>query len=54
MARIAVTRSWPDEDALQVVIEVDGEHPDALDMAAARALKLYGDALGVTLAADDD
>jgi len=53
MAKVVILRSWPDDDDLQVIIEVDHEYPDALAEATRAALNTYAEALGVTVAKDE-
>ena len=56
MARIRITRRWPDGETLSVSVEIEGEHPDALDMAATRVRRLYAETLADTVESfgDDD
>ena len=53
MAEVSISRQWADGDAIQVTIEADG-YPDALDEARNIAIRLYAEALGVTLATEVD
>lgn len=53
MPKVTVTRQWPDDDSIQVVIEAADDHPDGLLSEAARiAVKTYADALDITISAD--
>lgn len=54
MARVSITRSWPDGDVLHIAIKVDRSYPDALAEAKRTALDAYAEALGVTVAEPDE
>lgn len=57
MSVVSVTYRFADGDCLNVEVEASNAYPDALDQAAATALRLYREALGVsidTLAAGED
>lgn len=49
MARVTVTRQWPDDDGLRVEVTVAESFPDAVDEAVNGALRAYREALGLTV-----
>lgn len=57
VARVRVTHTWPDGDALAVEVSVSESYPDAVAEARANAKALWSEVLGVTvdtLAAGED
>lgn len=57
MSAVQVTYQFADGDSLTIAVEASDGYPDGLAEAAATALRLYREALGVsaeTLAGDDD
>lgn len=54
MARVTLSRRWPDGDRIKVSINVDASYPDALDQARAEAKRAFADACDVVLTEDDE
>ena len=54
MAKVTVTRRWPDGDTIQVAVKVKTSYPDAVAEATRNALNSFTEAMGVTLSAVDD
>ena len=50
MARVTISREWPDGDALHITVVVHDSFPDVVAEARATARSLYADALDITLA----
>jgi len=44
VAKASITRRWPDESALAVELEVEGQHPDLLDELVRRVVAMDRDA----------
>lgn len=49
MARVIITKHWVEEDALRIEVAVSESYPDAVSEATSNALRLYAEALEVTL-----
>ncbi len=49
MAKVTITRRWPDGDVLRIAVAAATSYPDALAEARATALAAYAEAMGVTL-----
>ncbi len=47
MAKVTITRSWPDDDYLRVVVIADSGYPDELHEAKRVALDAFTEAVGV-------
>jgi hypothetical protein len=54
MAKVIITRRWPDGDVLQINVKAESSYPDAMAEAKRVALDAYREALGVTLADVDE
>lgn len=54
MAEVTIGRQWSDGDSLLITVEADDTYPDALDETRAVALKLYAEALGITITTEAD
>jgi hypothetical protein len=49
MARITITRQWPDGDVLSVSVKAESNYPDALAQALRTVTDAYREALGITV-----
>jgi hypothetical protein len=54
VAKVTITRRWPDSDVLSVEVKAESCYPDALDQARKVALDTFASAMGVTLAQVED
>lgn len=54
MAEVTIGRQWSDGDSLLITVEADDGFPDSLDETRAVALKLYAEALGITITTEAD
>lgn len=53
MPRLTITRHWSKDDLVRVSVTADDDHPDGLLGETVRVgVEAYGDALGLTLAAE--
>ena len=54
MAKVTVSRDWPDGDKITVSVDVDRSYPDALDQARGTAKRAFADACDVVLTSDTE
>ena len=54
MAKVTISRQWPDGDVLQISVTAATNYPDALAEAKRVGLDAYREALGVTVADVDE
>jgi hypothetical protein len=54
MAKVSITRRWPDGDSVKVSIEVATSYPDALSQARTEAKRALADACDVVLTDDGE
>jgi hypothetical protein len=53
MAKVTISRHWPDGDVVVIRVKAESSYPDAMAEAKRIALDAFREALGVTLASED-
>lgn len=54
VARITITRQWPDHDVLSVTVKAESSYPDALAEAVRTAVHTFAEALDVAVTEADE